>query len=470
MSTIKNTPCGQIQGTTCQWQGVTAYKGIRYATAGRWEYPVQVTHWDGIYDATKYGNCSYQPRAFYNEENVPEKAFYYNEFRRGETYTYSEDCLFLNIWTPENADEASKLPVLVYIHGGGYTGGCGHEKHFDGPIWPTKGVIGVTINYRLGPMGFVCLPELAAEAGHTGNYGLYDQMAALKWVQDNISAFGGDPTKVTIMGQSAGAMSVQQLCLSPLTDGLFSKAVMSSGGGVHKMMSATPAESHYDFWKMIMEDCGCRTLNEFRTIPVDSLFTSWQKVKKTNRKYSMVAAPCLDGTFITDSGVDAVASGKQKSIPYLIGSTSQDIMPPIIHKMAKNWCATQVTRNRPESFCWFFDRKLPGDKNGAWHSSDLWYWFGTLANGWRPFTDKDRALSEQMTDYLTNFVKTGNPNHSGASANSSGSQAKKSLPEWKPVTTEQKKVLRMGEGNTRMGNASLLKLTYTMFTNKAVGE
>lgn len=470
MSTIKNTPCGQIQGTTCQWQGVTAYKGIRYATAGRWEYPVQVTHWDGIYDATKYGNCSYQPRAFYNEENVPEKAFYYNEFRRGETYTYSEDCLFLNIWTPENADESSKLPVLVYIHGGGYTGGCGHEKHFDGPIWPTKGVIGVTINYRLGPMGFVCLPELAAEAGHTGNYGLYDQMAALKWVQDNISAFGGDPTKVTIMGQSAGAMSVQQLCLSPLTDGLFSKAVMSSGGGVHKMMSATPAESHYDFWKMIMEDCGCRTLDEFRTISVDSLFTSWQKVKKTNRKYSMVAAPCLDGTFIADSGVDAVASGKQKSIPYLIGSTSQDIMPPIIHKMAKNWCATQVTRNRPESFCWFFDRKLPGDKNGAWHSSDLWYWFGTLANGWRPFTDKDRALSEQMTDYLTNFVKTGNPNHSGASANSSGSQAKKSLPEWKPVTTEQKKVLRMGEGNTRMGNASLLKLTYTMFTNKAVGE
>lgn len=470
MSTIRNTPCGQIQGTTCQWQGVTAYKGIRYATAGRWEYPVQVTHWDSIYDATKYGNCSYQPRAFYNEENVPEKAFYYNEFRRGEAYTYSEDCLFLNIWTPENADEASKLPVLVYIHGGGYTGGCGHEKHFDGPIWPTKGVIGVTINYRLGPMGFVCLPELAAEAGHTGNYGLYDQMAALKWVQDNISAFGGDPTKVTIMGQSAGAMSVQQLCLSPLTDGLFSKAVMSSGGGVHKMMSAAPAENHYDFWKMIMEDCGCRTLDEFRAIPVDSLFTSWQKIKKTDRKYSMAAAPCLDGAFITNSGVDAVASGKQKSIPYLIGSTSQDIMPPIIHKMAKNWCATQVTQNRPESFCWFFDRKLPGDKNGAWHSSDLWYWFGTLANGWRPFTDKDHALSEQMTDYLTNFVKTGNPNHSGASANSSGSQAKKSLPEWKPVTAEQKKVLRMGEGNTRMGNASLLKLTYTMFTNKAVGE
>lgn len=265
-----------------------AYKGIRYATAGRWEYPVQVTHWDGVYDATQYRDCSYQPRAFYNEEEVPEKAFYFNEFRRGETYTYSEDCLFLNIWTPEGADENSKLPVLVYIHGGGYTGGCGHEKHFDGPIWPTKGVIAVTLNYHLGPIGFACLPELAEESGHTGNYGLYDQMTAIQWVRDNIEAFGGDPKQITIMGQSAGAMSVQQHCLSPLTDGLFSKAVMSSGGGVHKMMSVAPAESRYDFWHAVMEDCGCKTLEEFRALPIDKLFASWQKIKKTDRKYGML--------------------------------------------------------------------------------------------------------------------------------------------------------------------------------------
>ena len=143
------TPCGPIVGTSCQWPGVAAFKGIRYATAGRWEYPKLVTHWDGVYDASQYGNCSYQPRAFYNEEDVPEKAFYYNEFRKGEHYTYDEDCLFLNIWTPEDAGPDSKLPVLFYIHGGGFTGGCGHEKHFDGPVWPTHGVIGVTINYRL---------------------------------------------------------------------------------------------------------------------------------------------------------------------------------------------------------------------------------------------------------------------------------------------------------------------------------
>ena len=174
MDYIISTPCGDVRGCSGRVAGTVAYKGIRYATAGRWEYPKQVTSWDGIYDATAYGSCSYQPRAFYDEEKNEKKYFYYNEFRKGETYTYSEDCLFLNVFTPENVQPDAKLPVLVYIHGGGFTGGCGHEKHFDGPVWPTKGMIGVTINYRLGPMGFVCLPQLEEEAGHTGNYGLYD--------------------------------------------------------------------------------------------------------------------------------------------------------------------------------------------------------------------------------------------------------------------------------------------------------
>ena len=130
MDYIISTPCGDMRGTKGRVEGTVAYKGIRYATAGRWEYPVQVTHWDGVYNATQYGNCSYQPRAFYNEEENLKKVFYYNEFRKGEKYSYSEDCLFLNIWTPETAKNGDKLPVLVYIHGGGFTGGCGHEKTF----------------------------------------------------------------------------------------------------------------------------------------------------------------------------------------------------------------------------------------------------------------------------------------------------------------------------------------------------
>ena len=113
MNYIVNTPCGPVQGCPGAQEGVAAYKGIRYATAGRWEYPVQVTSWDGTYDATQYGNCSYQPRAFYNEEENLKKIFYYNEFRKGETYTYDEDCLFLNVFTPCDAKEGDKLPVLV---------------------------------------------------------------------------------------------------------------------------------------------------------------------------------------------------------------------------------------------------------------------------------------------------------------------------------------------------------------------
>ena len=458
MPDMITTKCGEIRGTTCQWPGVTAYKGIRYATAGRWEYPQLVTSWDGVYDATAYGNCSYQPRAFYNEEDVIEKVFYYNEFRKGETYTYSDDCLFLNIFTPENADANSNLPVIFYIHGGGYTGGCGHEKHFDGPVWPTKGVIGVTINYRLGPMGYLCLPELEEEAGHTGNYGMFDQIAALQWVRDNIKEFGGNPDNITIMGQSAGAMSVLNLCVSPLTDGMFAKAVMNSGGGVHKLMnSKATSKDRYEFWQMLLEDTGCKTVEELRALDASKIFESFQKLKKSDKKYGMIASPCVDGVSMTESGLEVANRGGQKDIPYMMGSTSHDIVPPIVQGMAKDWCVLQAKQNKQPSYCWFFDRMLPGDNNGAWHSSELWYFFGTLDNCWRPFSAHDQKLSEAMVEALCNFAKTSNPNKEG-----------KNL--WKPTMTSKDPILCMGEKMPRMSNASKMKLWVTMFTNKAVGE
>ena len=452
MEYIVHTPCGPVRGAAGRIPGTAAYKGIRYATAGRWEYPVQVTHWEDVYDAACYGACSYQPRAFYNEAENLKKIFYYNEFRKGESYDYSEDCLFLNVFAPDNAKAGDKLPVIVYIHGGGFTGGCGHEKHFDGPVWPVKGIIGVTINYRLGPMGFVCLPALKEEAGCTGNYGLYDQLTAIRWVRDNIASFGGDPENVTIMGQSAGAMSVQQHCLSPLTKGLFQRAVMSSGGGVSKMLSAAPAEKNYAFWQKTMELAGCATLAEFRALAPEKLFTAWGQAKKELRNPGCF--PCIDGRLIVDNGANLLAAGKQHDIPYMAGSTSEDMMPPILQGMARKWCAAQ----KKSSYTWYFDRQLPGDDNGAWHSSDLWYWFGTLPNGWRPFEEKDYAVSEQMVSYLCNFARSGNPNQEGG------------LPAWTASALQKKRVLMIGEGETRMAKPGLLKMIRTMLTNKAVGE
>ena len=455
--TIK-TLCGEIKGTDCQWPGVTAFKGIRYATAGRWEYPQLVKKWDGVYDATEYGTCSFQPRAFYDEALMTEKAFYYNEFRKGETYSYGEDCLFLNVWTPDTATPDSNLPVIFYIHGGGFNGGCGHEKHFDGPIWPTKGVVAVTINYRMGPMGFACLPQLAEEAGHTGNYGIFDQIAALQWVRENISAFGGNPENITIMGQSAGGLSVQVLCLSPLTEGMFAKAIMSSAGGTGEFfpMKMTTEEA-YPVWEGMMAECGCETLEQLRKVPAQMLWDGWKAAQKKLNMGGMVLPVYVDGILLPESSPEMIRKGNFKNVPYMVGSTSHDLMSPMMAKMMRDWCAVQAQQGKQDSWCWLLDRMLPGDENGAWHSSDLWYWFGTLKNCWRPFIEKDYQLSDMMTDYLCNFARTGNPNG-------------ENLPLWSVTKTKDDTVLHWGEGQTRMDIPDMEKLDEIMRTVKPVGE
>ena len=444
MEYIVNTPCGAVRGTRGKHPATVAYKGIRYASAGRFEYPTEVTSWEGVYDATEYGACAYQARSFYNEAEMPKKAFYYNEFRKGESYKYSEDCLFLNIFTPERVEEP--LPVIIYIHGGSFTGGCGHEKHFDEPIWPTMGVIGVTINYRLGPFGFAVLPELMEEAGRTGNYGLYDQLIAIKWIKHNISAFGGDPDNITIMGQSAGAMSVQQHVLSPLSRGLFGKAVMCSGGGVSSMMTAPKPESRYAYWKMIMDKCGATTLEEIRAIPPERLYAVWQENKKATMGGG--CSPTVDGELVVGAAHKLFKKGEQHKIPYMLGTTSHDVIPPILYSMAKKWCDGNDT-----AYLWFFERALPGDSHGAWHSADLWYWFGTLDNCWRPFTERDRALSEEMCVRLCSFARDGEPNASG-------------YLEW----TCGENALILGDEPSRLGRPSRRRLWKTMLTNEAPGE
>ena len=428
MDYLVNTPCGLVRGAAGRLPGTAAYKGIRYAFANRWEYPKVTEHWDGVYEALEYGPSAMQNRAFFDETKVKKSAVYYNEFRKGQTYTYSEDCLMLNIFAPENAQPGDKLPVMVFFHGGGFIGGCGNENPFDCPAWAQKGCIAVTVNYRLGVFGFLCLPQLKEEAGYTGNYGLYDQVAALQWVQNNIEAFGGDKGNVTILGQSAGAISVQHLCFSPMVKGLFHRAFMASCGGIGDMFSPAPAEKFYKLWQAVMQAAGCEILEQLRKADAKLLFDCWRSLRKQipGAEYTF---PCADGRLITNPGKYHL--GDQAHIPYMAGITYNDLFRDVLFQMSNTWCAHQE-----KGYSYVFDRALPGDDQGAFHCGDLWYWFGTVDNCPRPMEEKDYQISELMQSYLLNFVRTGDPNGEG-------------LPKWE-IGSKQKKALRFGDSKPRM--------------------
>jgi para-nitrobenzyl esterase len=219
---------------------------------------------------------------------------------------------------------------------------------------------------------------------------------------------------------------------------------MSSGCGMGNMLMSTP-EKVYPFWQEVMKRLGCSTLEEFRRVAPDRLFAEWQSAKKEVKGGVMSTTPVKDGHFVVDGT-------KPKQIPYIIGANSHDMAPPVLYSLGKKWGSGEVT----DRYVYHFDRMLPGDKNGAWHSADLWYWFGTLENSWRPFESKDYDLSDEMTTYLCNFVKNGNPNG-------------EKCPEWRRIT-DDKKVMHFGEGETEMKNPSVLRLIKIMLTNKAVGE
>ena len=404
-----------------------SFKGIRYATAIRWGYPVEEPCWNRIDNIDEclnnfreFGPCAYQPRAFVDEGSIPDKQFYHKEFREGVNFTYSEDCLRLNVYT--STDDNDNLygqgkPVIVYIHGGSFVTGSSDEKVFDPVKWVESGIVAVTINYRLGPLGFMCLPELASEVGHTGNYDMYDQLVALKWIHHNIAIFGGDPSNVTLMGQSAGAISATHLILSPLTKGLFAKAVLSSGGGVSTFVAPKQPDATYAYWRRLMNECGVDTIDEFRNVSPEKLYECWDKVNETTKSNGLTVGPVIDNVLIQKTRVEDYKSGNYHHIPIIIGSNSEDIVSTVFLEMVGSWgknVANYAHYNDCDdsirAYTYHFCRQLPGDNKGAWHSSDLWYWFGSLDKCWREFTKEDEELSRQMVRYLTNFAKTSNPN------------------------------------------------------------
>ncbi len=410
---IKDLSLGKIKGI--EKDGCYEFRGIRYAKAKRWEYPTQVDLWEGEYDATAYGACCFQMRAF--EDDAVCNPFYHKEFRQGRSFTYSEDCFFLNIQTPKNAE---KLPVLLYIHGGSFTGGSADESQIDGERFCENGVVFVAINYRLGPYGFCSHPALRDSEGRVGNYGLYDQYTAIKWVYDHIEQFGGDREQITLMGQSAGAMSVDIHISSPMTEPLINGAALLSGAGLQRMLlKPLKAEKTEKFWQKVMKNAGVSTMSELGKIDEKTLYYAWLDAQRGDVTSILRTLPVYDGKLLKK---ETFAAKSIADMPYMVGLTITDMMPLILMRNTKKW-AKQCEKNKYGCYTYQFTRLLPGDDKGAWHSCDLLYFFSTLERNWRPFETVDKELSQKMSDSLIAFTKTGNPNCEGVSPWRKGEKA-----------------------------------------------
>ena len=451
--TVK-TAQGKVHGKTINNGKVKAFLGLPYAAPPvgdlRWKAPQPPASWKAERDATQYGAHCIQGHVYSDmvfQDSGP-----------------SEDCLYLNVYAPADARDKSKLPVMFWIHGGGYSGGASSEPRHNGDFLPIKGVVLVTINYRLGVFGFLATEDMAKEAnGAAGNYGLLDMVAALQWVKGNIAKFGGDPGNVTIFGESAGSFAVSTLMASPLARGLFHKAIGESGaalgGGLGGQLAAE-REKQAGAW---VASLGVSTLAELRAMPAEKVLEAAQK------RGAPGFSPVIDGRLLTEPVADTYAAGKQAHVPLLAGFNRDENSSMANGMTAEKWKAFAATHFNERAA--EFLKAYPGDTDeqaarsaadyggdmfiafGTWkwieahrktgespvyryhlelasppskyhagsfafHSDDIEYVFGTLDTRpgavWRP---EDRKLSEQMMSYWTNFAKTGNPNGPG-------------LPEW----------------------------------------
>lgn len=397
---------GQITGVPTATKGVIAYKGIPFAAPPvgelRWKEPQPVIPWEGVKKADSYGAAAMQvawdPESFYGKE-----------WRASGTVPFNEDCLYLNVWTPAAGQKDKKLPVAMWIHGGGYREGFGFEPEMDGgEDYASRGVILVSVTYRLGVLGFLSHPLLSAESpnGVSGNYGLMDQAAALKWIHNNIEQFGGDPSNITIFGQSAGAGSVQALCTSPHSKGLVSKAIIMSGGGLGSR-PGIPLDTAALRNKKMMDFFNVTTLEAMRALSFDEL-TAMAKTYGDTTKTRVGFSPVIDGYFLKSTFTDAAKANEIPDVPYMIGFTSNDLGN--MTQPVSDFAALRAEQSEKPTYAYMFQRQLPGDGSGAFHSADLWYIFNSLRHSWRPFTEGDKALAVQLTDYWTNFAKYGDPN------------------------------------------------------------
>ncbi len=438
MSVTVDTSYGKIKGNEREY--CNEFLGVRYARAGRFKYAEPVDKCDEPeYDATHHGPTCPQTRQFYEHLEIPERMFYHKEFRDGITYEYDEDCLNLNIYTPKAPE---KCPVIVFIYGGGFNSGSTKDSSFDGEAFAKNGVILVTISYRVGILGYMTNSDIKREFGREGNFGLDDQLTAIKWVKRHIRDFGGDPDNITLMGQSAGAISIQYLCLLDDCKGLFKRVVMMSGAGLFpKFALPRPAENTRGYWLEYMDIAGAKTLDELRTLDLKTVFTAIEEIKKRRKDNTYCTMPVIDGVLIKKPVDELINS----PIPLdnMIGFTNNDMYAPLMAHISLKYAA------RVNGYAYYFDRNAPGDdNNAAFHSADLRYVFGTLNSSHRPYDARDYAISAMMTGYISNFAATGDPNG-------------KDLPLWE---RKKGKALCIGYDNCKMAKPRYFTLVKNMIT------
>lgn len=433
------THCGDIRGIHCD--GYRKYLGVRYATAQRFTYATPVTKWDGIYDATHYGNVCPQNRTFYEHLEIPERLFYHNEFRQDQVFHYDEDCLNLNIFSP---DGTGPFPVLVFIHGGGFDSGANYDSAIDGAAYAKRGIVFVSIHYRVSIFGYFTHPDIQRAYGHDGNFGLDDQFTALRWIKENIADYQGDANNITVMGQSAGAISIQYLSLSPKCDGLYQRAIMLSGGGMFPKFALPRASANtHAYWADFMQTAGVTDLESLKKLDTHAIFTAIEELKSRRKDNTYNTMPVVDG-YLISAPVDTLIT-HPLPIDYMLGYTNNDmyaiIMGYITHKYARE----------NHAYLYYFDIDAPGsDHNGAFHSCDLRYVFGTLQKSHRPYDQEDTLVSDMMIRYISSFVKNGDPNQP-------------SLPQWNKAGHQALHIQKPARCIT-MGSANWLKLLYNTLT------
>ena len=420
--------------------GGGVFKGIPYAAAPtgtrRWQSPQPVGAWRGARNATTYGAACEQPSQGWNDSLLA---------------SMSEDCLYLNVWTAA-IHPKKHLPVMVWIHGGAFVGGAGTDPMFAGDELVKKGVVLVTLNYRLGIFGFYAHPDLSRDSVHhsSGNFALEDQLAALQWVHDNIAAFGGDNEDITVFGQSAGGMSVLTLLASPLSRGQFQQAIVESGA----ILGGPPMKRLQDAEIAGAEFAGTDNLQSLRDLPAAELLKRFGSYVSTHRGSRM--GPVIDGYVLNSDPSEAIRLRQQQNVPLIIGNNAREgfgqlgenalqdaikqfygtdaaaALPlygepdPVLGSPGAQWltdtsfrCSAIVTAKRYGAsgtpvYSYQFEQSIPGrEAEGAAHSYELPYVFGNLLSSGAlagPFVAADRQLSNVMLTYWTNFAKHGDPN------------------------------------------------------------